>query len=316
MIDHAGRIRLLLGLNAILAAMIVVGVLVSPGSSSRRANAYDLLKRAEAVRSIRIAGTETVDLARSGETWSLSSADGPLPADPGRVKSFLEAVDSVAGLEMVARNKDAWAKLGLEGDSARHVILNDADGVRLAEFTLGTYAESAGEVHLSLPDGTAAYVAPAGMASYIMGKRTSWLDLRAWSTPPATGQVQELVVTGEVALKDGVVSSYRATRSKGGWVSDGVTLDSAKVEAVIRAVANLKGNDYASKQEPAGKKAATVELVLGNGTKLGLVLEDAKGDGSYPALSSQRERRLYLPAWSVEGAFRPLSSLLQSVQVR
>jgi hypothetical protein len=146
------------------------------------------------------------------------------------------------------------------------------------------------------------------MASYILGGRNTWLDLRAWSSPPAVEQVQELVVKGGIALKGGTVASYRVTRSKGSWESGGTALDTAKVEAAIRALVNIRGSDYAPAAETAGTQSVSVELVLGNGSSLRLSIEAAREDGRFPAASSQRERKLYLPAWAVEEALKPLSA--------
>lgn len=308
MIDLSRRIRALLIVDAVLVLAIAAGLLLSPSSVSKRSAAFDLLKRADAVASISMNGTETVELTRSGDSWMLKDADGLLPADSGRVKSFIGAVDAVDGRELVARNKDAWAKLGLEGSQARHVQLGDADGAGLAEFTLGSYAKSPGTVYLSLPDGPAAYAVSSGMASYILGGRNTWLDLRVWSAPPAVEQVQELVVQGEIELKGLTVSSYRVTRAKGSWESGGTALDTVKVEAAIRALANMRGSDYAPAAETAGTRTVSVELVLGNGSSLRLSIEAAREDGRFPASSSQRERRLYLPAWAVEEALKPLSA--------
>ena len=313
MIDMTHKIRGLLILNLVLALLIAAGFLMSPSSSSKRSGKFDLLDKADAVESISITGEESVELTRSGGAWLLKGGDGTLPADTARVKSFVEAVDAVNGRELVARNKDAWDELGLEGSKARHVKLGNADGSIVSEFTLGSYAKAPGKVYLSLPDGNAAYAVSSGIASYILGGRKSWLDLRVWSEAPAVEQIQELVVQGEMKLKGSTISSYRVTRSKGAWESGGVSLDATKVEAMLRALATLKGSDYAPAREVAGNTTASVELVLGNGSSLRLAIEVARDDGSFPALSSQRGQRLYLPAWALEEMLKPLAALRQAV---
>jgi hypothetical protein len=313
MINLNRKIRVLLFINLGLTLLMATGFLLSPSSASKRSSKFDLLTKADAVVSIRISGEESIELKRSGEAWMLQGEDGSIPADSMRIKAFVEAVDAVNDRELVARNKDAWDELGLDGPKARRVQLIDATGAIICGFTLGNYAKAPGAVYLSLPDGPQAYTVPSGMASYINGDRNSWMDLRVWSEAPAVEQVQELIVQGEMELKGGRVASYRATRSKGAWESGDVSLDAQKVEAVLRAITRLRGNDYAPAHEAAGKTAASVELVLGNGSSLWLAIESAKDDGRYPVLSSQRGQKLFLPAWALEEALKPLAALRQGI---
>ncbi len=241
----------------------------------------------------------------------MNSPDGALPADGARIESFLKTVDSVSRLEPVAKDKVSWSALGLEGTSVRRITLADSKGAIKGDFMLGNYAPSPGAVYFALSDGPEAYSVAAGMASYILGKRSSWLDLRAWTAPPAAESVQQLIVRGVLEGAGGNMQelAYTATRSGAGWVSDGIALDGARVEALVRALATLRGEDYAPAAEPAGEAVVTVELKLGNGRSLNLSVEAKREDGRYPALSSQRDRRLYLPAWSLTEALKPLDQL-------
>jgi hypothetical protein len=309
MMVFSKKIRILFVLDFALIVLIVLGLVLSPASNAKRSSAFDLLKDVESVASIRITGKDSVDLTRSGDVWTLGGDDGALPADSGRVKLFLEALDAVDSREFVARNKEAWPKFGLEGEHANRVQLGDKDGANLKTFILGSYAQAPGMVYVSEPDSPAAYAVSSGMASYVLGGRNSWLDLRMWSSPPAVEQVQEFTLQGQITLKGNVVSSYRAIRSKGSWESGGNTLDANKVESVLRALINIRGSDYAPVDESLGTQLIGVELVLGNGTSLRFSIGVPKPDGKYPALSSQRDRIVYLPAWTIEEAVKPVSAL-------
>jgi hypothetical protein len=305
----SGKIRALLIIDFSLVVIIALGLFISPASAARRSGAFKLLGNAEAVTSIRISGKSPVELIRADGVWTLREDDGSLPADSGRVKLFLEALSSVENRELVAGNRETWKKLGLDGEEASTVRLADKDGVKLEEFMVGAYGNAPGTVYLAKPDSPSAYLVSSGMASYIMGGRNSWLDLRVWSAAPAVEQIQEVVVQGELSHKGGSVTSYRATRSKGAWESGGNALDSLKVEAMLRGLINFRGTDYASSKESTGEKSVTVELVLGNGTSLRLSIGLVRSDGKYPAKSSQRERMVYLPAWAVEESLKPVASL-------
>ncbi len=311
MTSYQARLRILIGVDAFLAIAIVLGLLFSPGSSDARATSFDLLESAESVAIIDIEGPEAVQLVRSGSGWAMNAPDGTLPADSARIESFLNAVDSVSHREPVARDKASWTSLGLEGQSVRRVTLSNSSGKLQRAFLLGNYAPSPGSVYIALADSPEAYSVAAGMASYILGKRSSWLDLRAWTAPPAAESVQQIIVDGVYEGPDGSLQNlaYTATRSGSGWVSDGIALDGSRVDALVRALAALRGDDYASAAEPAGQAAVTIELKLGNGRSLNLVVEARQDDGRYPAVSSQRERRMYLPAWSLAEILKPLDQL-------
>ena len=254
------KLRLLVIADAALVVLIALGIVFSPRSSESRATRRDLLKSAADVSSIRIEGAEKVELMRSGDGWAMTSPDGALPADGPRVEAFLKAVDAVSRLEPVAKDKKSWAKLGLDGESARHIVLSSASGTNLGDFILGNYASSPGAVYLALSSGPESYSAASGMVSYALGKRASWLDLRAWSSPPAVENVQEMSVRGSVAAKDGSARplDYTVTRSGSGWASGDTILDNAKVESMIRALAALRGDDYAPAAETKGEPPVSV----------------------------------------------------------
>jgi len=311
MTDYLKRVKTLVIVDVALALLIVLGIVFSPRSSEARSARHDLLSSAGSVVSIKIGGPEKLELVRSGDAWSMVSADGAVPADRARIESFLKAVDSVVRLDPVAEDASSWAPLGLEGEQARRVTLTGENGAVLCDFVLGNYAQSPGAVYLALSDGAKAYSAESGMASYILGARTSWLDLRAWTTPPAVESVQEFSVRGSVEGEGGSVREfdYSVSRSGSGWVSGGTVLDNAKVEALLRAIAAVRGDDYAPATEPAGPAVVSMELRLGNGRSLNLAVEAKRGDGRYAASSSQRDRRLYVPAWSITEALRTLDEL-------
>lgn len=305
MIRHDRKLSALFAVDAALAALVVIGAIFAPGRSADRSERVRLLADPAAVASISFAGGEAVRLVKDGEGWTL---DG-LPADASRVDRFLEALGSVSSAERVASDRKSWAELGLDGEKARRVELKSADGKALASLTFGDYASTGGRVYAAIGEGDSAYSIKSDPASYAMGKRETWLDLRAWTSPPAVEQVQEIRLNGSIKLDGALVEGYTATRSGQGWKASGVELDAAKVEAMIRALANLRAAAYAEPSGPATKPAMTVELSLGNGSALSLSVSEESAGDRYPASSSQRATGILLPAWAVSGAIRPLSSL-------
>lgn len=311
MMDYRNKVRALVGADTALALLIILGLVFSPRSAASRSTRRDLLADAAAVSAIAIRGTDSVELSRRGDAWMVSSPDGALPADGVRVEAFLKAVDSVAAMEKVASDESSLAELGLGADRGSRVTLSDDKGGILCDFTLGDYAASPGVVYIAPRGGTAAYSVQAGMASYVLGKRASWLDLRAWTAPPSVGDVQEIILRGRLSGDDGAdrAFDYTATRKGDGWVAGGVELDAFKLEAMARALSALRGDDYAPASETAGATAVAVELRLGNGRSLRLVVEEKRADGRYAASSSQRDRRFYLPAWALDAALKTVEEL-------
>lgn len=304
------KARIAAAVDAGLLVLIIVGLAFSPVRRGARSYRADIIEGSAAVATIRIDGDSPIELSREGEGWSLVDAHGRLPADAARVEAFLKAVDAVDSLEPVARDRASWAGLGLEEGSGQSVSLLDSKGSSLARFTLGDYAQSAGRVYLAL-EGSTAYLAPSGMASYVKGTRASWLDLRAFTQAVKVDDIQELAVKG--SLRDGEGANrafdYTIRRSGQAWESsDGRALDPGRVESSLRAFLALRGSDYAEAglEEPGLLRA---ELRLGNGRSLGLSLGDRLPDGRFVAVSSQRDRALYLPAWAIAEALKPLEEL-------
>lgn len=308
---YTRKLRILAILDAALASAIVLGLLFSPRALNNRVARHDLLPDALAVQSIRIGGVEPVELVKTGLSWTLTGSDGPLPADGARIDSFIKAVDAVGSLETVARDESSRKVLGLDGESSRQVTLTDVKGKTICDFVLGKYAQAPGSVYLALAGSNASYSADSGMASYILGKRSSWLDLRAWTAPPTVESAQELSARGYFDRQDGsrVKVDYALTRSSAAWQGAGVTLDASKVDAMIRSLAALRGEDYAPLAEISAPVALEIELKLGNGGSLSLAVESRRADGRYAVRSSQRERRIYLPAWALTELVKPLEDL-------
>jgi len=314
------KFRQLISVNAALAVLIILGVVFSPSSAKARSTKRDLLTSAEAVASIRIDGPESIQMVKSGSDWLLHAADGDLPADGPRVQAFLQAVDAVGSMDPVAKDAASWPSLGLKGETSRHVQLADGKGATLCDFTVGRYATAPNAVYMALAGSTEAFSVNSGMASYVQGAHASWLDLKAWTTPPAVEAVQEVEVRGSVGSADGKLAtdSYTITRSGTGWKSGSTVLDAQKVAAMIRAMAAIRGEDYMPLAAPHSATATTIIMRLGNGRSLQLDIERPLADdqasgqamGRYPATSSQRPRRLYLPAWALTEALKPLSELV------
>jgi len=70
---------------------------------------------------------------------------------------------------------------------------------------------------------------------------------------------------------------------------------------------NHTGDTYVQAQNTGS--TLTVKLGLGNGGSVSLSVESRSADGRYAAKSTQRERRLYLPAWALTEAVKPLPDL-------
>jgi len=312
MIAYNKKKNALIVIDAVLVVLIVLGFVFSPRSSGNRANKKDILRDVAAVASFTIDGIETVKIAKSGTDWTVVDAGGSLPADGARIEAFLKAVDQVERLERVANDKASWSSLGLEGDQARTVRMFDSKGSILCDFILGEYAQAANSVYLAISGADEAYSAASGMASYILGKRTSWLDLKAWTTSVGVEEVQQVSIQGSRPDATGAlqVISYTATRSGTDWTVGGQKLDKAKTEALVRSILSLRGEDYAAATEIAGPVMAVLKLELSNGRSMNLSIEEKAQDGKYPATSSHRTRRLYLPAWGITEALKPLEDLL------
>ena len=139
-------------------------------------------------------------LFRSGDAWLVMDGSSTLPADAGRIKSFLDTLASITSVERVASSEGARAALGMDGAESMRIELKDFSAKRLACFVLGDYTEDASRVYAGPPDGLDAWSLPASVASYARASRNSWLDLRVFPGDYGSLDVEELRLSGTVDL--------------------------------------------------------------------------------------------------------------------
>jgi len=312
------KLQLLIIANAVLVLMIAAHFVFTAARRSQATATLDLYPETSSVTKIRFSGAQQLTLLSTAGTWLVEAGDALYPADAVRVNAFLEALRMVNRVDQVASSSKAWADLGLAGPDTITIELVGGAGELISSFLLGSYATGSNMVYLALPNGQAAWRVPASFASYAKGSASLWYDLRLFpALVPA--QVQAVELRGFLQYPDGVEvsSDYRLQRLQGGWTLSNapqVTIDNAKVEAMLRAWAGARGQMFVPPSgisaAPGAAPTATMTAYLGDGSSLSASLAASDQADQFVALLQPLGKQLRLASWAVRESFKALSDLV------
>lgn len=311
---NTAKLLVLVGANAVLLMLILVHVALAASRMGSSSTLLDLYPQNSAVSRIRLQGPQSIELVRSGQNW-LVERDGQIfPGDASRVEAFLEALRAVRRVERVAASKKSWDNLGLADAETIAVTLLGENGSVISDFLVGSFAAGTNMVYLAQSGSESAWRVPAGFASYARGSSHLWYDLRLFQgLVPA--QAQTLELRGRLQYPDGVAvqADYRLQRSQSGWIHPGrpdLLLDTAKVEAMLRAWAGARGQSFVTGTSKDFVADADLSVFLSDGTSLTLRLADGSEEGSFLAELDPSGKRLLVASWAVRESFKALEDLL------
>ncbi len=313
MMTFSRKFSLLVVLNSLLLLLIAGGLFFAPARKQDRSERRTLVSDKVEIMSITIDGSASVKLDKNVSSWILQRGSQRLPADSRKISAFLEAIKAVGRMELVAGNRDAWKDFGLEGQESSRIRLGDAEKKIIADFTVGRNSSASSDVYVAFPGSENAYRASSAFASYLEGGEAAWLDLKLL---PALDpkSIESIEFRGVLAFdeKTIVTTNYSLVRDYEGWKTLGsgaLSLDSVKIETMLRSLVSAKGEDFALPDTPIGSIAATMSFNLGNGEKALLSVGALGADKRFPVKTADSERLFYVASWALREAFKPLSEL-------
>jgi hypothetical protein len=316
MMRYERKVAILGGSLAALLAIWGAGAIFSPERNAARAESRKLLLgKAEDAASLEL-GSPKLSLAKEGGAWYLLEGGAKLPAQESRIKSFLEALAAVKSLKPMAKTQEAWKSLELDEGKAKPVLVKDGKGKAMADFAIGGFGPTGGEVYLRLAGSEASFSAEGSFASYAASSRASWLDLRVLPGPLPESDVEALALKAGIAL-DGVakpklVLEYGLRRQPNGWAGVPGLIDPVAVSALLRSLLNLEGEDMVA-APPAGAfspVAARIELSLGNGGSKVLEVGAQAGEGRFYIRLAGRPYVYTVSAYGLRNALKAPADLL------
>jgi hypothetical protein len=259
------RVRLLLatGLLAVLAALFVVGLLLSPQQRRARAAGAPLLP------GIVGAGIEGLDIVGPGASelrlrlrdgsWEVRS-DGQFlpgggqsfPASADRVLSLLRLASSLQRGALVTRDPGRSAELGL-GEREERLLVLHLDGRPDVALEVGARAPSGEEDYIRIRGDAAVYLVRGNLSVILAQDRTYWYDLRLLPADVQPQSLTRIVVRGSVdlgspggLLEGGYALQRASVESGGGWTMPGAgrPVDSLAADSLAGELALLEAEDF------------------------------------------------------------------------
>jgi hypothetical protein len=309
-------------LSSVLAALLLVwaaGIVFSPERAAARSESAHLLAgKAADVASISIKGSggATIELSKSGSSWSLVDGAVKFPVQATRVSSFLGELSGLVRLRIVARSKDSWAGFQLDDAQAKRATLKDASGKVLADLYVGGYGPTGGEVYVRRSGSDISYTAETGMASYLGYGRSTWLDLKVLGELKE-GDVQSFSVKSSIALdgkgKASLNLDYSLRREGQGWKAGAAQIDTEAASAFLRSIIGLQGEDYvaAPPADAFSKIDARLGLELGSGQSLAIEVGSASGTDRFYARVAGKSLVFLVSSYNLRNCLKNLSDLAQ-----
>ncbi|NOZ76001.1 MAG: hypothetical protein GXO90_11635 [FCB group bacterium] len=129
------NLRNILIVLGVLILALWINRLVQHGYQSSSELAFD--GKVDDIVHIRISNpSDTLDLVKAGETWSIQGADS-LVIRENRITDFFDKVLKVKKETLVSRNPDKWSLYSVDDSTGVHIWLYGADNQELSHFIMG-----------------------------------------------------------------------------------------------------------------------------------------------------------------------------------
>ncbi len=174
-------------------------------------------------------------LSRAGDAWLI---DG-VSADSGTVARFWESVEEAAITELVARNPDNHARMGLAANSAFQMTFELDEETR--SLLVGNQGPSS-TAFVRRPESDNAYLLNSNLRAYIIRSLSDWRDRRVVVLDTARIARVELSFPAD---------SYAITRGDGAWqLVGGGEVDESAARGLLEELGTLRANGFLEEGDP------------------------------------------------------------------
>lgn len=292
----------------VLAAILLASILSEGSSSSPGAIRFSWLSAEAAERATRIelrtpAGDAV--LVRSANRWYLERRGIRYPAKQNRVDDLLATLALGATYSRRVGNQETHERLSLLDSSATRIaVYGDPAAPPLLILLVGAADASGLELHLRRQGEAAVYSGRDVFSPFLSGTGGSWLDLRFFVREGSDALRTEAVQRILVRADGGVYTLARSGSAE--WLLDGEERASSRnVDALLRAIVDLEGEDYLDAE--AFQVTASLVLELGDGRSRSILLGPEDQAGRRAARVDGSPLTLLLAPWAAERLLRPRS---------
>ena len=186
-----------------------------------------------------VQGRDSIVLKRdAGGAWRVNG----FPASRDAISALLAGLaDSAPTTELVAENRASHERLGVTGDSGRHVRVMGAGRVALSLVTGKRTADYSGGLLVRSDDGDGVYALRGALANALDRGADDWRDKSIVATTPDS--------IGSIEVKRGA-RSYALKRNGSSWqLAGGGAADSAAAEMLANTYREVSAAGFATKAQ-------------------------------------------------------------------
>lgn len=186
-----------------------------------------------------VRGRDSIVIARgAGGAWRVNG----FPAAPEAMSALLQGLaDSAPATELVAESRTSHERLGVAGDSSRHIRVTGRGGVALELVAGKRTADYSGGLLVRSNDGDGVYALRGLLANALDRSDGDWRDKRIIVTNPDS--------IGSIEVKRGS-RSFGLKRLGAGWqLAGGGAADSAAASMLADTYREVSGSGFATQAQ-------------------------------------------------------------------
>jgi len=246
-----------------------------------------------------------IALNRRNNIWVFDAGDMEFPVRQSRVEDLFALLSRRAVYPLRATSPEAAERLFLTEDAAHRIVVRGGIGLPLLDLLVGGGDVLGREVFLRMAGRNQIHSGEGDFTFFTSLMPTAWYDLRLFR-PFNIDVVQQ----ADIGLPDGEAFTLR--RSGAGWVMQGnenVSLDALRVEAWLRSVIEVQGDDFA----PNAPEYADgiIILRLGDGSTRVLEAGQISDEGEWLAVVSGSSLVYALSDWNFDRIFPAISHFIR-----
>ena len=246
-----------------------------------------------------------IALNRRNNIWVFDAGDMEFPVRQSRVEDLFALLSRRAVYPLRATSPEAAERLLLTEDAAHRIVVRGGIGLPLLDLLVGGGDVLGREVFLRMAGRNQIHSGEGDFTFFTSLMPTAWYDLRLFR-PFNIDVVQQ----ADIGLPDGEAFTLR--RSGAGWVMQGnenVSLDALRVEAWLRSVIEVQGDDFA----PNAPEYADgiIILRLGDGSTRVLEAGQISDEGEWLAVVSGSSLVYVLSDWNFDRIFPAISHFIR-----
>ncbi len=313
-------------LIAVLAGAYILGRVFSPARVSKREAETPLLPalKTELVAEIALASEEgSLELVKSGESWSIPVGDRVFPASQSRIDTFFAFLEELKRTRIVTDNPDSWADFEVGADADSRLRLLDASGQALVDLIVGKSSAGGNDNYVRLEGSNEVVLSNSAFRYYLNVQGRFWAHLLILPEELEGEHIMRISVRSELEFSDGGPGNLDYTlllsdEQPGLWQLAGAPetrLDSAAVDRLAGDLADLEGTDFAAEvsAEEAGLTEPSAQILVStlDDRDFRLLVGSLSGENQAYVSREESEYIYKVSEWRLKGILMPVTQLVE-----